>query len=203
MSFIYLFFLVALQRFSKFLKLLNDLVTFSGVQVHIDPFEDEILAEKDAYHHQHSAGSKEVWLTPEWFDSTIGNATKMQFLSIIFLPTSIRIGVIFLSIRFCWRLSWEPLNRYGAGLNSEWSLYILLSWEECNSCTERVCFRKVPHCPDYLRWCLQEEEDVTKKTGGGKERHFSYYAYAGLSGIRRWTHRSEVKKILIFDLPCF
>lgn len=60
MSFIYLFFLVALQRFSKFLKLLNDLVTFSGVQVHIDPFEDEILAEKDAYHHQHSAGSKEV-----------------------------------------------------------------------------------------------------------------------------------------------
>lgn len=60
----------------------------------------------------------------------------------------------------------------------------------------------VPHCLDYLRCCLQEEEDVTKKMGGGKERHFSYYAYAGLSGIRHWTHRCEVNKILIFDLSC-
>ncbi|KAG0605780.1 hypothetical protein M758_9G087200 [Ceratodon purpureus] len=37
----------------------------------------------------------------------------------------------------------------------------------------------------------EEEEDVSKKMGGGKERHFSYYAYAGMTGTRRWTHRSE------------
>jgi hypothetical protein len=39
---------------------------------------------------------------------------------------------------------------------------------------------------------IQEEEDLTKKNGGGKERHFSYYAYAGMTGTRRWVHRSEV-----------
>jgi len=39
---------------------------------------------------------------------------------------------------------------------------------------------------------IQEEEDLTKKMGGGKERHFSYYAYAGMTGTRRWVHRSEV-----------
>lgn len=37
----------------------------------------------------------------------------------------------------------------------------------------------------------EAEEDLTKRMGGGKERHFSYYAYAGLTGTRRWTHRSE------------
>lgn len=40
---------------------------------------------------------------------------------------------------------------------------------------------------------IQEEEDLTKKMGGGKERHFSYYAYAGMTGTRRWVHRSEVR----------
>lgn len=39
----------------------------------------------------------------------------------------------------------------------------------------------------------QEEEDLTKEMGGGKERHFSYYAYAGMTGTRRWVHRSEVR----------
>ncbi|XP_024389347.1 uncharacterized protein [Physcomitrium patens] len=38
---------------------------------------------------------------------------------------------------------------------------------------------------------IEEGEDVTEKMGGGKERHFSYYAYAGMTGARRWTHRSE------------
>lgn len=41
----------------------------------------------------------------------------------------------------------------------------------------------------------QEEEDLTQKMGGGKERHFSYYAYAGMTGTRRWVHRSEVRTV--------
>lgn len=50
-------------------------------------------------------------------------------------------------------------------------------------------------CSSYV--FKQAEEDLTKKMGGGKERHFSYYAYAGLTGTRRWTHRSEVRMLLI------
>jgi hypothetical protein len=40
---------------------------------------------------------------------------------------------------------------------------------------------------------LQDGEDLSSKQGGGKERHFSYYAYAGLTGQRRWSHKSEVR----------
>lgn len=66
-------------------------------------------------------------------------------------------------------------------------------------CYMQLGFRRV-HC-QWLFISLfsfgydltQEEEDVTKKMGGGKERHFSYYAYAGLTGTRRWSHKSEVR----------
>jgi hypothetical protein len=37
----------------------------------------------------------------------------------------------------------------------------------------------------------EDGEDLSSKQGGGKERHFSYYAYAGLTGQRRWSHKSE------------
>ena len=29
--------------------------------------------------------------------------------------------------------------------------------------------------------------------GGGKERHFSYYAHADLTGTKRWSQRSEMR----------
>eukprot|EP00897_Mesotaenium_endlicherianum_P001124 jgi/Mesen1/11011/ME000098S10407 len=40
---------------------------------------------------------------------------------------------------------------------------------------------------------LAELEDVTGGAAGMKERHFSYYAYAGKSGVLRWKHDSKVE----------
>jgi hypothetical protein len=47
----------------------------------------------------------------------------------------------------------------------------------------------------------EDGEDLSSKQGGGKERHFSYYAYAGLTGQRRWSHKSEDFHRDPFTLP--
>lgn len=37
----------------------------------------------------------------------------------------------------------------------------------------------------------EESEDLTAERGGVKARHMHYYAFAGRTGVHRWTHKSE------------